>query len=695
MSYQMSCDIGGTFTDLIVQAPDGTTQAFKSSTTPDDLSRGLFNAFEKAADAYDLPLAALLENTSRIVHGTTVATNAILEDDLPKTALVTTEGFRDVLTLREGGKENPYDPHVSYPDPYVPRKHTFGVSERIDETGAIETELDEAQCRRILQEIRELDIDAIAVSLLWSHTNPEHEQRIADLLEDELPDIPYSLSSDVCPIIREYRRTSATAINASLQTVVDTYLDKLSERFDTYDYDGQLFVMTANGGVMTVDEVRRFPIWIVDAGPTMLPTAARTVVEAEPAPSNVLALDMGGTSLDMGLINEGDISRSREATVGDDYMLGIEKVEISSVGSGGGSIAWVDNGGLLHVGPESAGATPGPACYGRGGSKPTVTDAALVLGYLNEAYFLGGTMDLDAAKARDAIAEHVAGPLGIDVPEAAHAIYVTANQDMVNGIKQNTIEHGIDPRNYVICGGGGAIGTHIAAIARELRIDDIYLPADAGVISSFGGLHSEIRRDFSESYYTDTENFDAAGVEETLSHLDQQAAAFFDRSEIPEADRSVSYVAEARYPNQIWELEIPIHEREALDASTLLSTFHATHDAVYGYMMDDQPVEFLNWRAQATVTDDGDTTAVPPAPDGLGPTSDGVTSPSSSRQAFFGEAYRRTPAYLAGELSNSDRIDGPAFIDAPETTIVVPPRSSLTVTANGNYRLSLENDQAD
>lgn len=693
MSYQMSCDIGGTFTDLIVRTDDGSTQAFKSSTTPDDLSRGLFDAFEKAAAAYELTLEELLDNTARVVHGTTVATNAILEDNLPETALLCTEGFRDVLTLREGGKEDPYDPHVPYPDPYVPRKHTFGVTERIDATGTIETELDEAQCRSVLQEIRGLDIDAVAVSLLWSHTNPEHEQQIADLLEEELPEVSYSLSSDVCPIIREYRRTSATAINASLQTVVDAYLDQLSERFNTYGYDGQLFVMTANGGVMNVEEVRRFPIWIVDAGPTMLPTAAQKVVRAEAAPSNVLALDMGGTSLDMGLITEGDISRSREATVGNDYMLGIEKVEINSVGSGGGSIAWVDSGGLLHVGPESAGATPGPACYGRGGTRPTVTDAALVLGYLNEAYFLGGTMDLDLEMAREAIDEHVATPLDIDVPDAAHAIYVTANQDMVNGIKKNTIEHGIDPRNYVICGGGGAIGMHIAAIARELRIDDIYLPADAGVISSLGGLHSEIRRDFSESYYTDTENFDKGGVEETLSNLDQQVTAFFDRAEISEVNRSVSYVVEARYPNQIWELEIPVPDRESLNVSTLLSTFHDTHESVYGYMMDDQPIEFLNWRAQATVADGSHADAATTTAGGSASASTGATTPSSNRPAFFGEAYQDTPAYLADELGRGASIDGPAFVDAPETTIVVPPRSSLTVTPNGNYRLSLQNER--
>lgn len=690
----MSCDIGGTFTDLIVRAPNGSTQSFKSSTTPGDLSRGLFNTFEKAADAYGITLEHLLDETNRIVHGTTVATNAILEDEIPKTALICTDGFRDVLTLREGGKEDPYDPRVEYPDPYIPRKLTFGVTERINAQGEVETELDEEECRNVLRTIRETGVEALAVSLLWSHTNPEHERRISELIEEELPGVPYSLSSDVCPIIREYRRTSATAINASLRTVVDEYLDRLGERFDDYGYEDQLFVMTANGGVVDVDEVRRYPIWIVDAGPTMLPTAAQTVVEAEGSPSKVLALDMGGTSLDMGLTTDGDISRSREATVGDDYMLGIEKVDISSVGSGGGSIAWVDDGGLLHVGPESAGATPGPACYGRGGTRATVTDAALVLGYLNENYFLGGQMDLDTKMARQAITDDVAEPLGISTHEAAHAIYMTANQDMVNGIKENTIEHGVDPRNLVICGGGGAMGTHVAEIARELRVEDVYLPSDAGVISSFGGLHSEIQRDFSESYHTNSVEFDEQGVEQTLTDLSEQTEAFFQRSNIPESDRSVSYFAEARYPNQIWELEIPVKAGDTVDVESLVSRFHETHESVFGYKMNDQPVEFLNWRAQAIEADSsGSETAAASVTSSDGSESAGA-SRYTTRSAYFGDEFQATPAYRAEDLYLGADLEGPAFVDATEMTIVVPPESSLEVTKSGNYRLSVQEENA-
>lgn len=687
MTYQLCSDIGGTFTDVYVRNDEGTTESIKTPTTPDDLTDGLFDAFQKAGAEFDVSVEGLLGDTDRLIHGTTVATNAIIEGETSKTALITTEGFRDTLTLREGGKENPYDWDMDYPDPYIPRRLTYTVPERITAEGDIETELDDQRCRRIIGEISDLDVDAIAVSLLWSHQNPVHEERIGELIEEEAPELRYSLSCEVAPIIREYRRTSATAINASLYGVVDEYLSKLEDRVETHGFEGVPFIITANGGVMQIDEVARSPIWMVDAGPTMFPVAASKITENETRQNDVIALDMGGTSLDMAVVQDGDISRSREAKVEGNHILGIEKVEIKSIGSGGGSIAWVDSGGLLHVGPESAGADPGPACYLRGGEDPTVTDAALVLGYLNEEYFLGGDMDVSREAAEAVLDEKIGAELGLDTVEAAHAIYATANQNIISGIKSVTIERGINPRTFVLSGGGGALGTHAVDVARELQIQEIVLPREAGVISAVGGLASDMRRDFSESHFTSTQAFDQPAVNSVLSSLGADAESFFDRADIPDSNRALRFFTEARYPNQVWELEVPLPVSEVDDEAveTIVKRFHQTHENTYGFRMEDQEIEFLQWRVEAV---------------GQNPNADAVVSSmvdadeftgateGTERRAFFdGEAYPSS-AFRAHQLGPGISVDGPAFIEAETTTVVLPPESSLEVTRFGNYRIS-------
>lgn len=549
MRFELCSDVGGAFTDVYVRTGEGETRSVKTPTTPDDLTEGLFDALAKAGAAFDLSVESLLRRTERLIHGTTVATNAIIEDETSRTALLTTEGFRDVLTLREGGKEDPYDWDADYPEPYVPRALTFGLPERVTAEGDVETALDEAACRRTIREVTDHGVEAVAVSLLWSHQNPVHERRVGELIEAGAPELDYSLSFEVAPIVREYRRTSATAINASLYGVVGEYLTEFETALRAHGFDGAPFIITANGGVMQAAEVARTPILIVDAGPTMFPVASESITRAEIGASDLIALDMGGTSLDMGVVQDGAISRSREATVGNGHILGVQKVDIKSIGSGGGSVAWVDAGGLLHVGPESAGADPGPACHAQGGEEPTVTDAALVLGYLNPDYFLGGEMTVSREAAESAVDERVADPLGLDTVEAAHAVYATANQNMSNGVKGVTVERGIDTREFVLSGGGGAPGTHAVELARELGVEEILLPRQAGVISAVGGLTSDVRRDFSESHLTGAAEFDHEGVDAVLSSLERRAGAFFNRAEIPAEHRSLRVVAEARYPS--------------------------------------------------------------------------------------------------------------------------------------------------
>ncbi len=684
MSLHLAVDIGGTFTDLYLIDETGTSASFKTPTTPSDLTKGLLNAFEAAASSHDTSLDQLLAETDRFIHGTTVATNAIIENNVADTALLCTDGFRDILTLREGGKQNPYDWDVEYPDPYVPRSLTFGIDERIDAEGNVVTELNETDVRTAIDRILDRDIDAVAVSLLWAHVNPIHEKQIGDIIDEIAPDLDYSLSHEVAPIIREYRRTSATAINASLYGLVESYLSNLDNQLTSQGFDENVLMITANGGVLETEEVSQTPIWLVDSGPTMLPVAVRELAQTELNRDNVIALDMGGTSLDMSVVKEGTISRSRDASVGEqDYTIGIEKVDVRAIASGGGSIAWVDSGGLLHVGPQSAGAEPGPVCYGRGGQEPTVTDAALVLGYLNEDYFAGGEISISADDAVTAIDDKIGSRLGMDAVDAADTVYATATQNMVNGIQEVTIEQGVDPRKYVLSGGGGALGLHIVPIAREFGIDDILLPRKAGVISSIGGVASDVRRDFSESLFTTGESFDHRAVNDMFESLDDRARGFFERANVSEGDRALTRYVEARYPDQIWELEfqVPFERISQGDQQRLMELFHQTHEEVYGFSIDEQDVHFLHWRVEAAGEND---TAVY-SDTSVG--SEDTLTYHDEREAYFDGRMQRCPAYRAVDFSAGDELDGPAFIDAETTTIVLPPESDLQVTEYGNYRI--------
>lgn len=686
MSYHLSIDIGGTFTDLFLRDSEGGSLSVKVPSTHGDLTDGVINALDKAADTEGITRGTLLNRTEQIVHGTTIATNAILEGETAKTALLCTDGFRDTLMFRNGGRENAFEVHVDYPDPYIPRSLTYGVEERVNAEGEVVTSLNDESVIDAIDRAVERDCNAVAVSLLWAHVNPAHERRIASLIDEHAPGLNYSLSHRVNPIIREYRRTSATAIDASLKEPIASYLSRLRDRLEENGYTKEPLLITANGGVMQFNDVVELPIWSVDSGPTMLPSAGlqTTRLELETETPNAIALDMGGTSLDMSLIRGGDVSRTRDAEVADS-ILGIEKVDVRSIGSGGGSIAWVDEGGLLHVGPESAGSSPGPVCYGQGGDRPTITDAALVLGYLSKDQRLGGEMSIDFNAAEDAIDERIADELGVSTIEAAHTIYATANQDMVTGMREVTIERGIDPREYVVCGGGGALGLHVVPLARELGVEEIILPREAGVISAIGGSYSDIRHDFSATQQTKSDTFDLDAVNETLGSLTDKSCRFLDSVGADERDRELTYYTEARYTQQAWEVEvaIPSPPFDPADADRLVDRFHESHEATYGYRMDDQDIRFIHWRVEASARTDNQQTGAP-ARDTTAPESDALRSRSP---AYFGTERIDVPRYHGPSLAVGRSIEGAAVIEAKNTTIVLPQDSRLDITDRGNYRI--------
>ena len=585
IGLRLGVDTGGTFTDLVVHGLPGGVQVYKRPTTPDDPVRGLLDVIGAAAEDLQTPVDELLGRAELLVFGTTRATNAIIERATARTALLVTKGHPDVLVLREGGDRpgSLYDWSHEYYLPHVPRAMTFEVTERMGSQGEVVTALDEDAARSVLAEVSRHEPEAIAVCLLWSIANPDHEMALAQLIERELPGVPYSLSHRLNPSIREYRRASSTALDASLKPLMSRFLGDLGERLSSTGFAGRLLVMTSAGGVLETEAVTEAPIHSIGSGPAAAPVAGRHFAGVDADTDSAIVTDAGGTSYDVSLIRRGEIPRTRETTVGEGryrVMTGFPSIDARSVGAGGGSIASVDNGGLLHVGPRSAGAVPGPACYGEGGVEPTVTDACLVLGFIDPGYFLGGEMALNAELAREALARNVGEPLGISAEESAAAVFQLATEHMADAIEQITLVQGVDPAATVIVGGGGGGGLYSSAIGRRLGTPLVVIPEVAAALSATGTILSDLQQDFLATELCVTDRFDVeranAVLERLLAEVDAFDAALGNGTGETEAALSV----EARYANQIWEIEVPLAFKSfsgPADVDRLCEEFHRTH----------------------------------------------------------------------------------------------------------------------
>src|SRR5436309_3184820 len=495
MGFRISVDTGGTFTDVVVADEHGLLHLAKAPTDLERAFQSIEDGLAQLAPELGLTVPDLLARTDVFTYGTTRATNAIVEGRTARTAFFTTEGFPDILVLREGGKLEPFR-QLQYPPSYVPRYLTFEIRERIDSEGAVFVELDEESVLHAIDEARRLRAEAVAVCLIWSIVNPSHELRVGELLARVWPEVPFTLSHQLNPIIREYRRASSTAIDASLKPLMQEYLRLLEHDLREAGLRGHIFVATSFGGAWRPQEVIERPIYSVGSGPSMAPVAALTYSSAEEAgqSADLIVCDTGGTTFDVGLVSRGEINYAAETWLGGrwiGHITGIRAVDVKSIGAGGGSIAWIDPGGLLRVGPRSAGADPGPACYGHGGTEPTITDAAVVLGWIDPHYFLGGRLPLDAGAAHAAIERAVATPLGLDVHQAAYAALTIASENIVGAIREITIAQGIDPREVTMVAGGGASGLNIVPIARELGCRRILLPSTAAALSSCGALFAD------------------------------------------------------------------------------------------------------------------------------------------------------------------------------------------------------------
>jgi N-methylhydantoinase A len=673
-----SCiDIGGTFTDLVVYSPERGLEIFKSPTTPGEFEKGFMDALRLAADHYALTLAEFLARNDLIVHGTTVSTNALIEGKTAPIGLICNAGHPDVLTIREAPRKRAFTVHIDYPQPYVPRNRTYEVRGRIEALGRELEPLSVEDVREAIRYFKRCEVQAIAVSLLWSIANPAHEIKIREIIASEWPDIPVTLSHEINPIPREYRRTISTAINASLYPVVAAYTARLAAALKEAGYGRDLLIANCIGGMMPPEEIVRRPIYSVMSGPTLAPIAGLNLTAAE----NVIVVDMGGTTFDVSAIRNRQIVVTPESTFGME-MLGIPKIDVRSVGAGGGSIASIDAGGLLRVGPRSASAYPGPACYGRGGTLPTVTDANLVLGIIDADYFLGGRMKLDKAKAQAAVSS-IATQLGVSLTDAAWAIYATINHSMIAAIEDVTVNEGIDPRESYMVSGGGATACHIGPMARIIAIRRFMVPKLAAGLSAYGGLLSDIRWEETATLHMTSRVFDARAVDQLLDELTRRGNAFLERAGVAADARSFSCAFQGRYQYQSWDIEVTFDrggELSSKDLSRLTDAFHAQHERIYTIKDVNEIVEFTTWKVRAT----GDT--------GCRRRRDRVlraqsASPRAGRErsVYLGTGHTSLPVYDGAHLGANATIVGPAIIEETTTTLLLLDRQSATTDPHGNY----------
>lgn len=690
-ALRISVDTGGTFTDVVVADRDGALVSAKALTRVGNPWDGIKEALEILSTDARTTVKNLLARCATLSYATTLSTNAILTGSAPLTAFVTTEGFPDILTLRHGGRPDPFDFVTPFPRPYIPRSLTFELPGRMSAQGEELKPLDAQASLAICRLISEAGCRAAAVCLLWAHANPAHELAFAAVMRDHAPSVHVTLSHQLNPVIREYTRASSTAIDASLKPLVQEHLAALTGDLATAGFRGELLVVTSAGGCLPAQGMIQKPVYSVDSGPSVAPVAARAYAGADATARNVIVYDTGGTSFDVTLIRDGEITLTRDRWLGPEFtghLLGIAAVAVHSIGAGGGSIAWIDDGGLLRVGPQSAGADPGPACYARGGTQPTVTDAALVCRYLDPDYFLGGRLRLDGDAARSAIETEVARPLGLTVEDAARAILAVADQAMVDAIKEITVNQGVDPRECLLVAGGGAGGFNAVNVARELGCPVALVPRAAATLSAVGAQFSDLVADFSQSAVMSTAEFDTDRAEETLLHLDRKLAAFV--AELPAGNAigamvQHSFAVEARYPDQVWDLRVPVPFADGRLGSgaveQIAANFHDLHRRTFAVSDDTLPIECQQWTAAVTVH--------LPKP-GLVVQLGGEEGDFDRvRDVWFDGNCMATRVVAGSRLTAGDVVVGPAIVEEVTTTVVLPPMASAQVSSVGSYLITV------
>jgi N-methylhydantoinase A len=684
MSYRIGIDVGGTFTDFVLVRPDGSLRLSKSPTTPRDQSEGVIAGIAALARGEQLSLSELLEGTAVIVHGTTTADNTLIEMTGAVTGLITTQGHRDEIELRRGFKEDIWDPALPPPPPIAQRRRRIGVPERLDYEGNVIIPLDEAAVRAALRRLKQLGLESLAVVFMFSFINPAHERRVREIAREECPGVSVSLSHEVMPSAPEFERTSTTLVNAYVAPKIERYLGRLVERLRAAGYRHELLVMQSNGGIMTPEYITSRPVTVLSSGPTGGVVAACAVAGAAKVPDFVCA-DMGGTSYDVCLIRGGQPEIKSGWNWHHRYLVGLPMVDVQSIGAGGGSIASVVAG-SLQVGPQSAGAEPGPICYGRGGTEPTVTDANLLLGYLNPDDFCGGTMRLTTDGVREAIARHIGAPLGLDAIAAAHGIYRLVNANMANAIRRISATRGVDPRGLtmVVYGGNGPV--HATAQAEELGIKTVLVPKTSPAFSALGLLLSDHLVDEMRAYITPVGRADADRIAHLFGEMEAAARQVLGTRHGMRGRIELRRFAHLCYPGQTFDIAVPMVSRDgrvtARDLRATVERFHAVHEELHTYAARDEEPILRSVRLTAVGV-----TAKPVLPT-IGRSS---TRPpiKGRRNAYVGGRFVVTPIYDGPSMRAGQRVRGPAIIEEPFTTIVLHPKQTATLDRHGNYRIEV------
>jgi N-methylhydantoinase A len=679
---RLAIDVGGTFTDAVALDGNGGIWTAKSLTSYPDPSNGVLDTFALLAAQLSVSVEELTGLVEILFHGTTVTTNAVLTGDVARTALLTTEGFRDSLEMRKGYRDAMYDNRFVAPSPLVPRYLRFGIQERTSYGGEVLTPVDRDSVSMAIEALREEEVEAIAISFLHAYAEEGNELVAEQQVRDAFPEIYVTRSSQLLPQIGFYERTSTTCINAAVGPLLSTYLRRLLDGLETAGFRGTLLVMQSNGGTMSTDLAREQACNSLMSGPAGGVVAARAFGILH-GYERCLSMDMGGTSFDVCSIQDGAAVTTTGASIGP-YRLAIPIVDIRTVGAGGGSIAWIDQGALLRVGPRSAGSIPGPACYGRGGVDPTVTDANVVLGYIDPATFWGGRMPLDAAAARTAIATRIAQPLGLSLEEAAYGIHHLVSVNMTAAARQITIERGEDPRDYILIVGGGAGPLHACALVRELGAAGALVPRLSPMLSAAGMLLSDIRQTFIRTLNLRFTSDVVPDVQDAFRDLIARAMEVLHQAGVQGADQGVILSADMRYAGQIHEIEVPLTESELEDGDvvSLVSRLHTMHDSLHGYSVADARIELVNVRVAGV----GRTEKIDIAHAVEAPTSDGA--PYTSRQVYMDAVGAvDAPVYDGRDMAIGQQVTGPSIIELAETSIVVDADFMLNCDSEGNFIL--------
>lgn len=688
---KLGIDIGGTFTDFVLLDEEfGKLNLGKTLTTYPDPAQGILNGIAQMQKEVNLDLSQI----TGIVHGTTLVTNAVIERKGAPAALLTTAGFEDVLEIGRELRYDIYDIFLTVPEPLIPRNLRYGIEERLDKRGNVLKDLDTQQVKSQVDKILAQGIKSVAVSFLHSFSNPAHEKWIKSYIKEHHPEVYVSLSSEIMPEIREYERSSATAMNAYVQPITDDYLKKLEQALADLGFKGIIHIMISSGRLTTIEGARQIPIQLLESGPAGGTMAGVFVGKLIDSPE-LLAFDMGGTTAKASLIsnfqpeisNQFEAGRVRRFKKGSGLPVRIPVIDMIEIGAGGGSIARVNELGLLTVGPDSASSQPGPACYGRGGDQPTVTDADLVLGYLNPDFFLGGGMRLDKEAAEKAIEKHLAKPLGVSIEEAALGVHRIVNENMANAARVHVLEKGLDPRNYRMMAFGGAGPVHAFGVAKLLHAPRLVIPIAAGVTSALGFLVSPVASEHMSSYVRRLDEMDWEKVNEMIAGMEKEGKDFLLAAGIDPKNFQIQRFADMRYSGQGHEINITMPEGELgeISIAQIEQSFLDEYEIRYGRSIDKIPMETVTWRVLVQGPN-------PSVVLNLDHQADGTEALKGERPVFFSNMGKKPlicPVYDRYLLKVGEKFMGPAIVEERESTTVIGPNSEVHIDQHGNLIIDL------